>query len=103
MLCYTLQQFLILDQVWYINRVELFGGLVKIELYAERKVLSESKVCVKFKETAFYLLGKEVKRGEAKGAGVWEYIFSGFVNVDSEKMLLRVMKTPSTFIIVQRQ
>ncbi len=87
----------------YINRVELLGGLVKIELYAERKILSESKVRVKFRETAFYLLGNEVKRGEAKGAGVWEYIFSGFVNVDGEKMLLRVMKTPSTFIIVQRQ
>jgi hypothetical protein len=89
--------------VRYINRVELLGGLVKIELYAERKILSESKVRVKFRETAFYLLGNEVKRGEAKGAGVWEYIFSGFVNVDGEKMLLRVMKTPSTFIIVQRQ
>jgi hypothetical protein len=33
-------------QVRYINRVELVGGLVKIELHAERKVLSESKVRV---------------------------------------------------------
>jgi hypothetical protein len=46
----------------------------------------------------------EVKGGEAKGAGVWDYIFSGHViNDGGEKMLLRVMKTPSTFVIVQRQ
>lgn len=89
-------------KVRYINRVELFGGLVKIELYADRKALSESKVRVKFNETAFYLLGNEVKRGEAKGSGVWEYIFSGFVTVDGERILLRVMKTPSTFVIAQR-
>ena len=91
------------DQVRYINRVELFGGLFRVELNAERELLSESKVRVKFRETAFYLLGNEVKRGEANGSGVWDYIFSGFVNVDGEKMLLRVMKTPSTFVIVQRQ
>jgi hypothetical protein len=89
--------------VRYINRVELFGGLVKVELNADRQVLSESKVRVKFRETAFYILGNEVKRGEAKGSGVWDYIFSGIVNVDGEEMLLRVMKTPSTFVIVQRQ
>ena len=93
----------LLDQVRYINRVELLGGLVTIELFAERKVMSESKVRVRFRETAFYLLGNEVKRGEAKGAGVWEYIFSGLVNVDGETMLLRIMKTPSTCVIVQRQ
>lgn len=93
-----------LDEVRYINRVELFGGLVKIELNAQRELLSDNKVRVKFEETTFYLFGMEVKRGEAKGAGVWDYIFSGHVTIDgSEKMLLRVMKTPSTFVIVQRQ
>ena len=93
-----------LDEVRYINRVELFGGLVKIELNAQRELLSDNKVRVKFVETAFYLFGMEVKSGEAKGAGVWDYIFSGHVTIDGgEKMLLRVMKTPSTFVIVQRQ
>jgi hypothetical protein len=90
-------------KVRYINRVELLGGLIKIELYADRMALSERKVRVKFNETAFYLFGNEVKRGEVKGSGVWEYIFSGFVTVDGERFLLRVMKTPSTFIIAQRQ
>jgi len=93
-----------LDEVRYINRVELFGGLVKIELNAQRELLSDNKVGVKFVETAFYLFGMEVKRGEANGSGIWDYIFSGHVNIDGgEKMLLRVMKTPSTFVIVQRQ
>jgi hypothetical protein len=93
-----------IDEVRYINRVELFGGLIKIELNAQRELLSDNKVRVKFVETTFYLFGMEVKRGEAKGAGVWDYIFSGHVTIDSgEKLLLRVMKTPSTFVIVQRQ
>mmetsp|Transcript_13866 Transcript_13866/g.26436 ORF Transcript_13866/g.26436 Transcript_13866/m.26436 type:complete len:240 (+) Transcript_13866:160-879(+) len=91
-----------LDDVRFINRVELFGGIVKIELYAERKVLDESRIRVKFKETVFSLFGNEVKRGDVKGSGVWNYKFSGLVNVDGEKMLLRVMETPSTFVIVQR-
>lgn len=93
-----------LDGVRYINRVELFGGLITIELNAERELLSDNKVRVKFVETTFYLFGIEVKRGEAKGAGVWDYIFSGHVTIGGgQKMLLRVMKTPSTFVIVQRQ
>ena len=71
-----------IDEVRYINRVELFGGLVKIELNAQRELLSDNKVRVKFVETTFYLFGMKVKRGEAKGAGVWEYIFSGHVIID---------------------
>lgn len=92
-----------LDGERFINRVELLGGLLRVELYAERKVLDESRLRVTFKETAISLFGKEVKRGEAKGAGVWNYLFYGSVNVDGENMTLRIMKTPSTFVIVQKQ
>ncbi|KAL7531167.1 hypothetical protein ACHAWF_003653 [Thalassiosira exigua] len=92
-----------LDDVRFINRVEFFGGAIKIELNAERKVLNESKIRVMFKETAFYVFGKEVKRGAVKGSGVWDYLYSGSVTVDGEKMLLRVMNTPSTFVIVQKE
>lgn len=91
-----------LDEERFINRVEFFGGMLKIELHAERKVLDESRIRVKFKETAFSLFGNEVKRGEVKGSGVWDYTFSGSVLVDGERMRLRVMNTPSTFVIVQR-
>ena len=78
-------------------------GPLKIELNANRKVLDEKRIRVMFKETAFYLFGKEVKRGEVKGAGVWDYLFSGNVVVNGERMFLRVLKTPSTFVIAQKE
>ena len=93
-----------LDETMFINRVEFFAGAIKIELYAERKVLDDTRIRVKFKETVISLLGKEIKRFEAKGSGIWDYVFAGSVTTPSgEKMLLRVMKTPSTFVIVQRE
>ena len=78
-------------------------GPLKIELNANRKVLDEKRIRVMFKETAFYLFGKEVKRGEVKGAGVWDYLFAGSVTVNGERMFLRVLKTPSTFVIAQKE
>lgn len=93
-----------LDETKFINRVEFFAGAFKIELYAERKVLDDTRIRVKFKETVISLLGQEVKRFEAKGSGIWDYVFAGPVTTPSgEKMLLRVMKTPSTFVIVQKE
>ena len=38
-----------LDETMFINRVEFFGGIAKIELYAERKVLDDNKIRVKFR------------------------------------------------------
>lgn len=93
-----------LDETRFINRVQFFGGAFKIELYAERKVLDDTRIRVKFKETVISVLGQEVKRFEAKGSGIWDYMFAGPITTTSgEKMLLRVMKTPSTFVIVQRE
>jgi hypothetical protein len=93
-----------LDETNFINRVEFFAGAFKIELYAERKVLDDTRIRVKFKETVISILGNEVKRFEAKGSGIWDYVFAGSITTPAgEKMLLRVMKTPSTFVIVQRQ
>ncbi len=93
-----------LDETMFINRVEFFAGAFKIELYAERKVLDDTRIRVKFKETVISILGQEVKRFEAKGSGIWDYVFAGSITAPSgEKMLLRVMKTPSTFVIVQKE
>jgi len=93
-----------LDETMFINRVEFFAGAFKIELYAERKVLDDTRIRVKFKETVISILGQEVKRFEAKGSGIWDYVFAGPITTSSgEKMLLRVMKTPSTFVIAQRE
>ena len=93
-----------LDETRFINRVEFFAGAFKIELYAERKILDDTRIRVKFKETVISVFGQEVKRFEAKGSGIWDYLYSGSITTPSgEKMLLRVMKTPSTFVIVQRE
>ena len=92
-----------LDETSFINRVELFGGLVKVELNAERKVLDDSRIKVIFRRTDFFLLGKEVKSGEVKGAGIWDYRFSGIVELNGERVLLRVMDTPSLFVIIKRE
>lgn len=94
-----------LGDVKFINRLELFNGIVKIELNAEREVLDGSTIRVVFRETAFYLFGNEVARKEVKGSGVWKYQFGGIVDSnenEEEKLFLRVLKTPSTFVIAQR-
>lgn len=100
-----------LNETQFINRVELLNGVFKIELHAERKVLDDSRIRVVFKETAVSVFGREVVRKEAKGSGVWKYEFGGLVNVpknggregEEEVLFMRVLKTPSTFVIVQRQ
>lgn len=92
-----------LDETKFINRVELLGGLLKVELNAERQVLDGNRIRVKFRETVISLFGNAVKRVEAKGAGVWDYKFAGSVDVNGERLLLRVLNTPSTFVIVQRE
>ncbi|KAL7518569.1 hypothetical protein ACHAWX_003383 [Stephanocyclus meneghinianus] len=100
-----------LDEEKFINRVELMKGILKIELNAERRVLDDNKIRVTFKQTAVSLFGMEVVRKEVKGQGVWRCVFAGTVNLpkenglggEVEKVLVRVLKTPSTFVIVQRQ
>lgn len=92
-----------LDETSFINRVELFGGLAKVELNAERKIVDDTKIKVFFKRTDFFLFGKEVKSGEVKGAGMWDYRFSGLVELNGERILLRVIDTPSLFVIIQRE
>lgn len=96
------------NETQFINRVEFLNGIVKIELNAERKVLDDNRIKVVFKETAVKVFGKEVVRKEVKGQGVWSYVFGGIVslkngNGEEEEYLLRVLKTPSTFVIVQKQ
>ena len=94
-----------LDDIQFINRVELFNGILKVELNADREVLDSSRIRVNFKETTFYVFGKEVARKEAKGVGVWKYEFGGAVTngEEGEELFLRVLKTPSTFVIAQRK
>lgn len=92
---------LFVDEKIFKNIVNL--GPLEVELTAERKVLDDSRIRVKFLETRVKLFSVEVLNNEAKGQGVWQTLFSGVIN-DNEgnPMLLRVMKTPSLFVIKQK-
>mmetsp|Transcript_37688 Transcript_37688/g.69686 ORF Transcript_37688/g.69686 Transcript_37688/m.69686 type:complete len:245 (+) Transcript_37688:96-830(+) len=83
------------DDTKFINAVELFGGAVRIALYAEREVIADDRIKVTFKETGGSLFGKELFRKEINGSGVWKQRYN-----DGD---LRVMNTPSIFVLRKRQ
>ena len=91
---------IIVNEKSFINQVELFGGVVTVQLHAEREIIGDEQIRVQFVETVFKLFGQEVKRQPTKGQGVWEqlYVESGPDGTAS----LRVMRTPSLFILRQR-
>lgn len=81
------------DESTFINAVEL--GPVKIALRAQREVKSNDKIKVTFTQTTISLFGQTVKQIDASGGGVWKVLFCG--EVDGK--LVRVMETPSLFVI----
>lgn len=84
----------------FINSVE-FGPL-KIALKAKCKNKNETTNAVTFQETSVSLFGNELVKKELNGGGVWKYLFLGEVqDVDGSMKLVRVMETPSLFIIEQ--
>mmetsp|Transcript_3048 Transcript_3048/g.4104 ORF Transcript_3048/g.4104 Transcript_3048/m.4104 type:complete len:224 (+) Transcript_3048:79-750(+) len=89
------------DDTIFINTVEL--GPLKIALRAERKVLDDKRIRVTFRETTIYLFGNVVTSKELENSGgVWNYIFSGEItDTNGNRKLVRVMETPSLFIIEQ--
>eukprot|EP00747_Dinoflagellata_sp_TGD_P179070 gnl/TRDRNA2_/TRDRNA2_29235_c0_seq2.p1 gnl/TRDRNA2_/TRDRNA2_29235_c0~~gnl/TRDRNA2_/TRDRNA2_29235_c0_seq2.p1 ORF type:complete len:269 (+),score=42.06 gnl/TRDRNA2_/TRDRNA2_29235_c0_seq2:95-901(+) len=92
---------IIVDDENFINQVSLFGGMLIAQLYAKRKVMDEKRIKVSFVETVFKLFGKEVKRQPTKGQGVWENLFVE-PGTDGRTAGLRVMRTPSLFVLKQR-
>jgi len=80
------------DDTKFINAVEL--GVLKVALEAEREIKDDQKIRVTFKQMAFSLFGFEFLRMPAKGNGVWEQLY-----VDGD---LRVMRTPSLFVLSKR-
>jgi len=86
------------DDTIFINAVE-FGPL-KIALQAEREILSDTKIRVKFVETTIELFGIELVKKETSGAGTWEYLYSGILeNKDGTSKRIRIMNTPSLFVL----
>ena len=88
------------DDEQFINGVKL--GPLSVELLAIRNILDGTRIRVKFQETTIKLFGFEVSRSETKGAGVWKNLYVSEIERDGDKRLLRVMETPSLFIIQQK-
>ena len=87
------------EEVFY-NRVA-FGPL-QITLRAKREVKSDSVLKISFLETKFSLFGKTFKEGEVGGGGAWKAKFVGTIeDDDGKKKLVRVMETPSLFVLEQ--
>ena len=82
------------DDRSFINAVDFFGGAVKLSLYAEREIIDDERIRVKFRETGVQVFGNEIVRKKMNGAGVWKQRY-----VDDE---IRIMNTPSVFILRKR-
>mmetsp|Transcript_36863 Transcript_36863/g.85012 ORF Transcript_36863/g.85012 Transcript_36863/m.85012 type:complete len:471 (-) Transcript_36863:211-1623(-) len=78
----------------FVNVVELFGGVVRIALSAERAVLDDNTFNVTFKELSVNIFGQELMRRPLQGEGQWKQRY-----VDET---LRVMNTPSIFVLKRR-
>ena len=91
---------IIVDETGFINQVELFGGALTIQLHAKREVIDDDRIRVSFVETVFMLFGIELKRSPAKGQGVWEQVYVER-GLDGSAQL-RVMRTPSLFVLRQK-
>mmetsp|Transcript_14074 Transcript_14074/g.29726 ORF Transcript_14074/g.29726 Transcript_14074/m.29726 type:complete len:197 (-) Transcript_14074:3711-4301(-) len=87
------------DETFY-NIVDL--GPLQIALRAKREIKNDSTIKVSFLETSFNLFGKTVKKSEVKGGGVWKVKFVGKVEDENgNQKLVRIMETPSLFVLEQ--
>jgi len=92
-------QFFENDEIFY-NRVVL--GPLMIELQAKREIKNDSTIKVSFLETTFSLFGNAISKKQVGGGGVWKCRFVGKVqDGDGAEKLIRIMDTPSLFIIEQ--
>ena len=105
----TTQYFL--NEKEFQNRLTL--GPIQIALTALRKSMDEDRIKVTFQSFGVKIFGKEVVKKELKQQGVWKMVFVGEVDKEGEsvgaevtngekkKMLLRVMRTPSLYILAK--
>jgi len=85
----AVEQLFATDDTNFTNCVTL--GPLRIALAAERKVIDDRRIKVKFREITATAFGIELIKKPSTGSGVWTQRF-----VDDE---LRIMDTPSLFII----
>jgi len=101
----TTQYFI--DEEMFQNRLTL--GPFQIALSAKRVGMDGRRLKIKFISTGVNLFGKELVKKELKAQGVWKMVFVGEVNdqtrIDDggkgKKILLRVMRTPSLYILAK--
>lgn len=87
------------DEIFY-NQVKI--GPLQISLRAKREIKNDSTIKVSFLDTSFNLFGRTLKKADIKGGGVWKVKFVGKVEDDNgNKKLVRIMETPSLFILEQ--
>jgi len=87
------------DEIFY-NQVD-FGPL-QIALRAKREIMNDSTIKVSFLETSFNLFGRTLKKTDTGGGGVWKVKFVGKVKDENgNEKLVRIMETPSLFVLEQ--
>jgi hypothetical protein len=107
----TTTQYFINDEEFQ-NRLSL--GPIQIALTALRQRMDGYRMKVKFQSFGVNIFGSEVVKKELKQQGVWKMVFVGEVDDSSEsasrtsvqqetkrKILLRVMRTPSLYILAK--
>ena len=91
------------DETIFYNRVN-FGPYIQIALKAKREILNDTSIKVSFLETSFNIFGQTLKKSKMDGnsGGVWKVKFVGTVeDQNGSRKLVRIMETPSLFILEQ--
>lgn len=88
------------DESTFVNAVQL--GPVIIALTAKRTIKNDTTIEVKFYRTTVSVFGIQLVDKEIGGGGAWKMLFAGRVkDRDGTDKLVRVMQTPSLFVIEQ--
>lgn len=88
------------DDITFINSVKL--GPLEICLQAEKEVKNNKQNTVFFRKSIVKLLGNTIVEKDIKGNGIWNYLYMGKIRDSNGNLkLLRVMETPSLFVIEQ--
>jgi len=84
------------------NVVQFLRGFIKIVLSARRKILDDERIRVDFESMAFSIGGVQLMKRKINGGGIWKVLFVGeFEEDDGKTTLVRLMETPSLFVIAQ--
>lgn len=91
------QEFVTTEQ--FVNTVQL--GPLRASLAATCQVVDDACINVFFKRSAVQLLGQTVIDKEMSGGGQWKYIWARVITDQGQPKLIRVMETPSLFMLEQ--